>query len=291
MDPREEEISRYRGLIMATRERLTAQSDAWESKLTAQKLTDEISGEIRTVIGQARLVINSKGRLTQFQNLVDNCQFKLGEKETKTSDLGGFWDMINFQLQDVDNKFLELTELEKNDWKRVEKEEPKLLTMSVEKVRVRKKISDMKKNASTSKKLKRPASTHLRDLIAAKRNEIKITKSGSVSSNESATSPPPNLTLSSTKNFQGGFFHITSPIRLESPPVQRFLSEKKGLRRQVLTEKSLNPAEAGSEGPVPIKRIKSMSSSSPLAIIKVSRASKKASLENAKQSLFLCDKE
>ena len=53
-------------------------------------------GQIRTVIGQAVLLMNE--RFKQFSGLVDNCEFKTGEKETTVTDLQGFWDMIYFQV-------------------------------------------------------------------------------------------------------------------------------------------------------------------------------------------------
>lgn len=56
-----------------------------------------VQGQIRTVIGQAQLIISQ--RFKQFSGLVDNCEFKLGEKETTCTDLQGFWDMIYFQVQ------------------------------------------------------------------------------------------------------------------------------------------------------------------------------------------------
>lgn len=51
---------------------------------------------IRTTVGQTRLLIGE--RFKQFEGLVDNCEFKQGEKETTCTDLDGFWDMINFQV-------------------------------------------------------------------------------------------------------------------------------------------------------------------------------------------------
>ena len=37
-------------------------------------------------------------RFVQFSGLVDNCQYKQGEKETTCQDLRGFWEMIYFQV-------------------------------------------------------------------------------------------------------------------------------------------------------------------------------------------------
>jgi len=37
-------------------------------------------------------------RFKQFIGLVDNCEFKTGEKEVTCTDLEGFWDMVYFQV-------------------------------------------------------------------------------------------------------------------------------------------------------------------------------------------------
>lgn len=58
-----------------------------------------VQGQIRSVIGQAKLLIAQ--RFKQFIGLVDNCEFKLGEKETTFTDLQGFWDMIYFQVLNI----------------------------------------------------------------------------------------------------------------------------------------------------------------------------------------------
>ena len=50
------------------------------------------------MIGQGRLVMAE--RFNQFSGLVDNCEFKQGEKETTCMDLKGFWEMIYFQVYD-----------------------------------------------------------------------------------------------------------------------------------------------------------------------------------------------
>ena len=64
--------------------------------------TDEdVAGQVRTTIGQARLLMNKKGRFEQFSGLVDNCANGTGEKKTTVMDLQGFWDMIYFQVRNL----------------------------------------------------------------------------------------------------------------------------------------------------------------------------------------------
>lgn len=55
-----------------------------------------MSGQIRTTIGQAELLMGQRFR--QFSGLVDHCEFKTGEKEVGCTDLQGFWDMIYYQV-------------------------------------------------------------------------------------------------------------------------------------------------------------------------------------------------
>lgn len=55
-----------------------------------------VSGQIRTTIGQAELLIAQ--RFKQFSGLVDDCEFKTSEKEVTCTDLQGFWDMIYYQV-------------------------------------------------------------------------------------------------------------------------------------------------------------------------------------------------
>ena len=39
-----------------------------------------------------------------------------GERRTTPDDLQGFWDMVSHQIDDVQMKFLQLEEIEKNGW-------------------------------------------------------------------------------------------------------------------------------------------------------------------------------
>ena len=64
--------------------------------------TDEdVAGQVRTTIGQARLLMNKKGRFEQFSGLVDNCANGTGEKKTTVMDLQGFWDLMAHTVSDV----------------------------------------------------------------------------------------------------------------------------------------------------------------------------------------------
>ncbi|ELW47027.1 Disks large-associated protein 5 [Tupaia chinensis] len=69
---------------------------------------------IRTAVGQTRLLM--KERFKQFEGLVNDCEYKRGEKETTCTDLDGFWDMVSFQIEDVNQKFTNLSKLEESGW-------------------------------------------------------------------------------------------------------------------------------------------------------------------------------
>jgi len=153
----------FRNLVAEENDRLTKVCDGWEKKLedNISCISDDIQGEIRSVIGQGRLVMAE--RFGQFSGLVDNCEFKRGEKETTCTDLMGFWEMIYFQVEDVDKKFTKLSEIESNNWAEI-----------------------VKKPATTKKKIvkkpvvgagpKKAASSGLKALIAAKRKAAEEAK-------------------------------------------------------------------------------------------------------------------
>jgi len=155
----------FRDLVAKENERLTKVCDDWEKKLedNISCISDDIQGEIRSVIGQGRLVMAE--RFGQFSGLVDNCEFRRGEKETTCTDLMGFWEMIYFQVEDVDKKFMKLSEIESNNW-------TEILKPTVTK----KKIAKKPVAGAGSKKV---ASSGLKALIAAKRKAAEEAKAAS----------------------------------------------------------------------------------------------------------------
>ena len=116
-----EGVMYFRNLLATENTRLSKVCNEWEKKLedNISEIPEDIQGEIRSVIGQGRLVMAE--RFGQFSGLVDNCKFKRGEKETTCTDLMGFWEMIYFQVEDVDKKFAKLSEVQANNWKEIMK--------------------------------------------------------------------------------------------------------------------------------------------------------------------------
>ncbi|XP_035686146.1 disks large-associated protein 5-like [Branchiostoma floridae] len=73
-------------------------------------------------------------RFKQFSGLVDNCEFNTGEKETTCQDLQGFWDMVYFQVEDVDKKFDDLEKLKARNWEPEEVKKPVKIKKKIVKV-------------------------------------------------------------------------------------------------------------------------------------------------------------
>merc|ERR1719211_777533 len=80
------------------------------------ELNEDKEGEILTMIGKAKIMLEKKGRLRQFQDLIKNCEFGYGEKKTNCSDLQGFWEMISFEVNKIEGGFSNLAKLEENGW-------------------------------------------------------------------------------------------------------------------------------------------------------------------------------
>ena len=75
------DVPYFRNLIRTQTDRLSQLCSVWENKLEQNaELQEEVSGQIRSTIGKARLFMFKKGRFEQFKGLVDNCEFGTGDK-------------------------------------------------------------------------------------------------------------------------------------------------------------------------------------------------------------------
>ena len=162
----------FRKLVVTETARIRSMCELWEEKLQRYQdlITEDIQGSIRATTGQGRLVMAE--RFAQFSGLIDNCEFKTGEKETTSTDLMGFWDMIYFQVEDVDKKFKKLSVVESLGWK----EE---IVPNISKKNLTKKSSTARKCQTKTVE----ASSGLRAVIAAKRmrSEMKVCKEDGIS--------------------------------------------------------------------------------------------------------------
>ena len=248
----EHDVPHFRALLSSETARLTGLCSSWEEKLEENqaRMKEEVQGEIRTVIGQARLVMAE--RFAQFSGLVDNCELRRGEKETTCQDLLGFWEMIYFQVADVDKKFTKLVEIQNNNWQEVQ---PKPVLASKPRPSNKKVVKVVKPAATSGLKAmiaaKRkaaagntegasddnPGRVGLKEMMAKKRAEMAKKKE---EEEEKQLKVPDNL-------FDGGFFKVSSPVRSPKPSSPRTppVSGEKplkvsgaDLRRSVLTESS-----------------------------------------------------
>jgi len=113
--PRRIKSSRYfKDLLEKERKNFTIMNSDWTVYLEQEELTEEVKGEIRTVIGQAQLLMHQ--RFKQFEKLIQVHQNHQQVQGATASDLQGFWDMINYQIMDVHEKFLTLEKMKKNNW-------------------------------------------------------------------------------------------------------------------------------------------------------------------------------
>eukprot|EP00092_Neocalanus_flemingeri_P016906 GFUD01018285.1.p1 GENE.GFUD01018285.1~~GFUD01018285.1.p1 ORF type:complete len:694 (+),score=197.33 GFUD01018285.1:85-2082(+) len=237
-------ISYFREILGTEFRRLTSMCDAWDKKLKTHMslMSDDIQGEILSVCGQARLIIAE--RFPQFSVLVDNCEYKLGERPTKCRDLKGFWDMIYSQVKDVDEKFSRLSDLERKGWTEQEpvqvKRKPvarKLSSVSTNKpagksssvlaafiaARRKEKVEsggcsvllmvDSLEEYNCSSSTKR---SNIKEMIARKREQLaREKKSPADCAVETSLQVPKNKVISKSpveKTFEGGFFSIKSPV-------------------------------------------------------------------------------
>ncbi|XP_066563272.1 disks large-associated protein 5 isoform X2 [Amia ocellicauda] len=113
------DVSYFRAVIQGETDRLTGLCIQWDSRTEDPTIPEDIQDLIRTTVGQARLLMSQ--RFLQFTGLVDDCELGRGEKETTTSDLQGFWDMVYFQVEDVSKKFSSLEQLEQSGWQQLQR--------------------------------------------------------------------------------------------------------------------------------------------------------------------------
>ena len=137
-------------------------------------------------------------RFHQFSGLVDNCEFDRGEKKTTKMDLRGFWEMIYYQVEDVDQKFEALEKQKLSNWIHLKTSTPALVS-----------TTNRKRSSKSQVTSKATASLGLKALIAAKRKKVTKDDTPEIVGQESEeTSEGP---CSPEKTFDGGFFKIESP--------------------------------------------------------------------------------
>jgi len=251
------DVKYFKQILDDNTKELTEKCLVWETKMESVPKTvtnyEDVYGAIFVTIGKANLLMNKKGRFEQFRSLINNCEFGLGEKETTCMDLQGFWEMIYFQVEDVNAKFSELVDLEAKNWILEQKPKPKVAPT---------------KKAIVSKpfKPKAKASSNIKAMMAAKRKAAMMVNK----ENENANIQIPEIKI--TKNeeipkkqeeevkFDAGFFELASPARTALQKTDQTLSAKRKSDAHALRKSILN------------KRVSMSCGASPWAIINVNNS-------------------
>ncbi|NXC07527.1 DLGP5 protein, partial [Orthonyx spaldingii] len=196
-DTREQDhdVPYFRNILRTETERLLSQCLQWEGNLELD-IPEDAKDLIRTSVGQTRLLIGE--RFKQFEGLVDNCEFKRGEKETTCTDLDGFWDMVSFQIEDVNKKFDNLKKLQDNEWQPLDVPSKAV----VKKKAVPSGVSKPKLEAAA----RTAARSRLASVKAAMRDKMK--QEGAAEGTQQERLPEVEKVV-----FEGGFFRIESPVK------------------------------------------------------------------------------
>ncbi|NXI34335.1 DLGP5 protein, partial [Galbula dea] len=196
-DSREQEhdVPYFRSILCFETERLMSQCLQWDGKLELD-IPEDAKDLIRTTVGQSRLLIAE--RFKQFEGLVDNCEFKRGEKETTCTDLDGFWDMVNFQIEDVNKKFDHLKKLQDNEWQPLDVPSKAIVKKNP--------VPNGMAKAKLGAEGRAAARNRLASVKAALREKMKHDKALDCPQQD-------NLPEVEKVVFEGGFFRIESPVK------------------------------------------------------------------------------
>ncbi|NXX76824.1 DLGP5 protein, partial [Urocolius indicus] len=212
----------FRNILRSETERLMSQCLQWDGK-SELDIPEDAKDLIRTTVGQTRLLIAE--RFKQFEGLVDSCEFKRGEKETTCTDLDGFWDMVNFQIEDVNKKFDNLKKLQDNEWQPLEDPGKGI----VKKKTVPSGASKPKLGAAG----RTAARNRLAAVKAAMREKMKCDGAGGCTQQEKL--PEVEKVI-----FEAGFFRIESPVKI----FPGLLSKTPHRSSQLTSEKLATPASS-----------------------------------------------
>ncbi|XP_031699766.1 disks large-associated protein 5 isoform X1 [Anarrhichthys ocellatus] len=200
------DVQYFRSVIANETDGLMTLCVQWESKVDDESIPEEMRDQMRTAVGQARLLM--KERFKQFGGLVDDCELGRGEKITTCTDLRGFWDMVYYQVEDVHKKFEALKEAESRGWVEEHKPPPR------QKKVVKKPPAAPAKPTGTKAAAKSRLAA-VKAAMKAKQQAEKAAKDAGSNDNPSMNSEEPQSQAEPqpTVVFDGGFFQVESPAR------------------------------------------------------------------------------
>ncbi|CAJ1080724.1 disks large-associated protein 5 isoform X4 [Xyrichtys novacula] len=260
------DVPYFRSEISNETKRLTALCDLWEPKVEDESIPEEMRDSIRTAVGQARLLM--KERFKQFSGLVDNCELGLGEKITTCSDLQGFWDMVYYQVEDVNKKFDALKEAESRGWVEEHKPVPRQ-RKAVKKPSAPPAHPVGTKAAAKSRLAAAKAAMKAKQLAAEAEKAAKDAGSseGNLDSNSQEPQPQVEAKAADTVVFDGGFFQVESPAKPsgsvrrstrlsaavlpQASPCSNYLSPRRVTRRSLALAQTPNHSASPLAKPAP----------------------------------------
>jgi len=177
----------------------------WETKLrhSASEIPEAIQGMIRSAVGQGRQILAE--RFPQFQDLVDRCASGVNSPKVLVSDLQGFWEMIDIQVKDVQEKFSALSNSESNGWSLPLADEEVVSAKMSSKAMLVIKGNKGPRSAAPSEGLKDLIVQRRKKMLTVKIPEVHIENNDKIESMAAMLSPVP------LKTFDGGFFTLSSP--------------------------------------------------------------------------------
>uniref|UniRef100_A0A8D2AWM2 DLG associated protein 5 n=1 Tax=Sciurus vulgaris TaxID=55149 RepID=A0A8D2AWM2_SCIVU len=209
------DVPYFRNILRSETEKLTSYCLEWDRKLELD-IPDDAKDLIRTAVGQTRLLM--KERFKQFEGLVNDCEYKRGELETTCADLDGFWDMVNFQIEDINRKFNNLTKLEKSGWQN---------NTNTNKRVIRKKIVS---NIASKPKQDDGGRIAARNRLAAIKNAMRE----KIKQEEHSETTAPVISKEVDKIvFDAGFFRVESPVKSFSVLSSDRLSQRRGTPKSI----------------------------------------------------------
>ncbi|XP_047465939.1 disks large-associated protein 5 isoform X2 [Mugil cephalus] len=207
------DVPYFRSEIANETDRLMSLCSHWESKVEDESIPEEMRDRMRTAVGQARLLM--KERFKQFGGLVDDCELGRGEKITTCTDLQGFWDMVYYQVEDVNKKFDALREAEGRGWVEEHKPPPRQRKMV-------KKASAAPVKPTVTKAAAKSRLAAVKAAMKAKQQAAEAEKAAGESGGNTeedaviiSQEPKPQAgaqTLDAVV-FDGGFFKVESPAK------------------------------------------------------------------------------
>jgi len=200
----------FEKLLEREKSKMVSTCQLWEAKLRhmASEIPEALQGMIRSAVGQGRQILAE--RFPQFRDLVDRCEKGVGLPMVLVSDLQGFWEMIDIQVRDVQQKFSAVSDSESNGWSLPLADEEVVVTMTtITKAPVG--------NQRKSSRCRSAPSRGLKELIVQRRKKIQTDQAVEVQIEVGDQIEPKAAQLSPLplKTFDGGFFTLSSPaIRL-----------------------------------------------------------------------------